>query len=230
MENKAARNILLVSVPFFVVGVCYIFYRQFFYWAWMPGVKAFPVVWLIALLPMMKDKPSKLVVPGLLFSAVGDITIGTSFQIGMAAFLAAHIFYAVSFSAKRGWKAWKLAIIIPVLVWVSYMVWALHTSPDLGNPVLKASVHVYMAAISIMVVFAVLRQRSYLALVPIGALLFMASDSMLAWHKFVAPIPMRSILVMSTYYLAQYFIAVGSAIDSSREATEAREAGKHGKI
>lgn len=38
----------------------------------------------------------------------------------------------------------------------------------------------------------------------LAALLFVVSDGMIAWHRFVAPIPGRTAAVMGTYYLAQW--------------------------
>ena len=40
-----------------------------------------------------------------------------------------------------------------------------------------------------------------------GALLFIASDSVLAWDRFVAPLPCRAALVMGTYFGAQLLLA-----------------------
>ena len=38
---------------------------------------------------------------------------------------------------------------------------------------------------------------------PIGALLFVTSDSMIAWSKFVAPFDAAPVAIMVTYHLAQ---------------------------
>jgi hypothetical protein len=43
----------------------------------------------------------------------------------------------------------------------------------------------------------------------VGAVLFLISDSLLAIHKFKAPMPLRDYLVWSTYYLGQCGIALG---------------------
>jgi uncharacterized membrane protein YhhN len=43
----------------------------------------------------------------------------------------------------------------------------------------------------------------------IGALLFIASDSILAFNKFYQPIPYASLLIMVTYLAAQYGIVWG---------------------
>ena len=43
----------------------------------------------------------------------------------------------------------------------------------------------------------------------IGAILFVSSDSILAFNKFYAPITQASFYIMITYCMAQYFIVAG---------------------
>jgi uncharacterized membrane protein YhhN len=45
-----------------------------------------------------------------------------------------------------------------------------------------------------------------------GAVLFVASDSILAWNKFVNHVPHSHLLIMGTYGLAQWGIAMGAVI------------------
>jgi uncharacterized membrane protein YhhN len=47
-------------------------------------------------------------------------------------------------------------------------------------------------------------------LVSLGALLFVASDSMIAINKFYEKFDFARILIMATYLLGQYLIATGS--------------------
>lgn len=54
-----------------------------------------------------------------------------------------------------------------------------------------------------------------------GALLFMVSDLSLAYHKFVAAIPMSGVLVMLTYAFAQWLIVKGILDTESRRFTKA---------
>jgi uncharacterized membrane protein YhhN len=42
-----------------------------------------------------------------------------------------------------------------------------------------------------------------------GAIFFVSSDSILAFNKFYAPVPLASFLIMITYLVAQYLITVG---------------------
>jgi len=43
-----------------------------------------------------------------------------------------------------------------------------------------------------------------------GAVLFLFSDSMLAYNKFVQPLPNAGLIIMASYMLAQYLIVLGS--------------------
>jgi uncharacterized membrane protein YhhN len=53
----------------------------------------------------------------------------------------------------------------------------------------------------------VLRQPSA-TLVAIGACVFMASDTLIALNRFVSPVPLASLWILSTYYLAQVLIVL----------------------
>ncbi len=61
----------------------------------------------------------------------------------------------------------------------------------------------YMAVISAMVIAGT---GTGIALAIIGALLFYTSDAILAWDRFIRPVPKRSIAVMSTYHAAQILL------------------------
>jgi uncharacterized membrane protein YhhN len=43
----------------------------------------------------------------------------------------------------------------------------------------------------------------------VGALLFLASDTTLAWNRFVQPLRRGPVLVAVTYHLAQLLIVIG---------------------
>ena len=71
----------------------------------------------------------------------------------------------------------------------------------------RTGVIIYVLLILSMMAFALLQRSTLFAL---GAVLFVFSDFILAWHKFVEPVPYRSYLVLGTYYLAQWLIFVRS--------------------
>ena len=84
---------------------------------------------------------------------------------------------------------------------------------------MKIPVMIYAMVLIVMVMNAVFRYgRTPLVsfwLVVVGALLFMASDSILAINKFYAAIPSSGPLIMITYITAQFLIVVGIIKHSS---------------
>ena len=84
--------------------------------------------------------------------------------------------------------------------------------PHLGK--LKAPVSVYVAAILLMVWQALNRWMATgdagSALALAGALLFVASDSALAWNRFKAEFKSAQVVVLGTYFAAQWLIALST--------------------
>lgn len=48
-------------------------------------------------------------------------------------------------------------------------------------------------------------------LVAAGAILFYISDAALAWDRFIRPLPLRHVIVMGSYFTAQYCFALSVA-------------------
>jgi uncharacterized membrane protein YhhN len=164
-----------------------------------------------------KTMVDKLFLAGLAFSWLGDILLmyvprdANFFIFGLAAFLVAHVLYIFSFSTglnhheiKR--KLWL--IIIPVGIAIGAISLFL---PYLGD--LKLPVLLYIGIISAMLLAIVNRgfafgKTSYWFLL-IGAVLFISSDFILAFNKFVEAVPNAGVLIMLTYGLAQYALVRG---------------------
>ena len=73
--------------------------------------------------------------------------------------------------------------------------------------VIRTGVSIYAVLISTMLFFALLQRSSLYAL---GAVLFVFSDFILAWNKFVGPVEHRDLLVMTTYFMGQLLLFVRS--------------------
>ncbi len=151
----------------------------------------------------------------LALSTVGDVLLDLDpvrlFVFGLGSFLVAHLIYTFLFVRSRrrplGLGAKELLGAGAVLVYsIAVSSWLL---PSLGD--LIVPVAIYMCAITVMVLAAILARFSNPWVVT-GALLFLASDSLLAINKFKTAVPYRDILVWSTYYLGQYSIAAGILI------------------
>jgi uncharacterized membrane protein YhhN len=46
-------------------------------------------------------------------------------------------------------------------------------------------------------------------IVLLGAIFFFISDALLAWNRFITPLPQGRLISIIPYHLAQYFIAYG---------------------
>ena len=150
-----------------------------------------------------------LIIAGLVFSMWGDIFLmlpRDQFMAGLVSFLIAHLFYIAAFA--RGFPGivgvWPLA---PLGLYGAVMYRFL--SPGLGK--MRLPVVIYMAVIVTMGWLACAAwtgNPEKLALFgAVGALLFIASDSILATARFRSPLPGSKGLIMATYYAAQLLIA-----------------------
>jgi uncharacterized membrane protein YhhN len=158
---------------------------------------------------------------GLGFALAGDVLLmlqgnNTSlFIFGLIAFLLCHVFYIAAFNVDRTASP---AIKNPFFLW-AIIVFAVFCSalffylqPHLGA--LQYPVLVYAIIISSMAVMAVSRFGKVnlfsFEIIFYGALFFLFSDSMLAYNKFVEPLPHAGVIIMSSYMLAQYLIIYGT--------------------
>lgn len=176
--------------------------------AWGPWLKPWPVACLAAwTLREGRGLLGRLVTLGLVASAVADVAIESSFLLGLALFLLAHLVYVASFVADE--RALHLPRAIPFALYAVLMY--LFLAPGLGG--LAVPVGLYATAISAMMWRAAARIRpgqraGWLALA--GALAFGLSDTLLALHRFHAPIAGGSYAIMLTYWAGQLGIAASA--------------------
>jgi uncharacterized membrane protein YhhN len=174
---------------------------------------------LLALLALRHGK--RLFASALLLSALGDALLAIDstrlFVPALASFLVTHVLYAVWFvtsgtlqmSRLRGWR---LALLVFVPLFAAFYTGVLW--PQLGG--LAIPVTCYIVAIVAMTVASL---RMPATVVPIGAVSFMASDSLLALGKFLWQAPWIGPAIWVTYAAAQLLIAYGvlSAVASKRD-------------
>lgn len=154
------------------------------------------------------DHQHPVILTALIFALLGDIFLMFDaplfFQLGLGAFLVMQLCYTSYFSQqKKEMNSLKWGIVGGVVLIALLFNLFYHSSFG----ALKWPVLFYTLAITAMVVTAIRQTGS--SLLFYGALLFMVSDLSLAYHKFVASIPMSGVLVMLTYALAQWFIVKG---------------------
>jgi uncharacterized membrane protein YhhN len=152
------------------------------------------------------------IIVGLLFSLAGDIILmlpSDRFVPGLVSFLFAHVFYIVAFIYENG-RDLSFWHFIPFLLYGCLMLRVLW--PHLGR--MRLPVVVYMLAILIMGWTAasrhLLTEREGSLLALIGAILFIASDSFLALDRFKGHFRSAQLLILSTYFTAQWLIALST--------------------
>ena len=172
----------------------------------------------------------KLVLIGIFFSWWGDIFLlmdipGSFYFIaGLASFLTTHLLYIFYFlsikkQAPSLLKKQPIWFILIIGYGVGLVILLL---PHLGE--LKIPVALYATVISSMLLCSL--HIFYKTNPPankffvVGAILFVLSDSLLAFNKFYQTFSMASVGIMLTYCLAQYFIVRGCVtLDSSTNLT-----------
>jgi len=151
-----------------------------------------------------------LILAGLLCSLAGDIALMLPekwFVAGLGSFLTAHVFYILAFKPSPG-RPVSASLLVPFLIFGLLMFRIL--APSLGR--LKLPVLVYIAAITAMAWLAAGRfvdlggTRPLLAFA--GAVLFLISDSVLAYDRFVKKFSPAQAVVLGTYFPAQLLIAL----------------------
>ncbi|BCB03987.1 lysoplasmalogenase [Bacillus sp. KH172YL63] len=152
-----------------------------------------------------KTRAVRFVLIGLIFCMLGDGLIAVSFLPGLGAFLIGHLFYVAGFLHRMEFSAIRLAAILPIGIYSfivgSQLIQSLQTD---GNGGLVVPVFFYLLVISLMAWTAIMTGNVWAAC---GAILFVISDSILSWNMFVSSIAYADILIMATYYAAQFLIA-----------------------
>ena len=195
-------------------------------------------LWLAAsvIFFMPVDIPSKVTIPAallalaslwlcpwqitlaLLFSALGDYMGSVHNFMGQMGFFAVgHIWYIAYFAGRYFRKVEKdrkltgkakgyLAMVMFCAIALLCIVFT-RIVPETPVGIERIGVCIYALLICTMLVTAMLQRSSLFAL---GAVLFVFSDFILAWNKYVDPVPYRHYLVLVTYFLAQWLLFIRS--------------------
>jgi uncharacterized membrane protein YhhN len=133
------------------------------------------------------------------------------FVQGLAAFLLAHIAYVAAFQIEGG-AVWLVLLLFVVLRAATLPITARLTgalrSTDQGK--LAGPIRAYAIAITGMVA-AVTATGDPLAIA--GAFLFLASDLLIAWSRFVTPWTWAPVGIIVTYHLGQMGLVLSLAFD-----------------
>jgi len=160
---------------------------------------------------------------GQVFCLLGDILLTFPrrfFLFGLSSFLVGHLVYIFCFQL---WNveltSWFILLVLAVFsfgfVYIGRIVPYLKINR--GTRRLTALVVIYSIILSLMLLSAISTliqphwPHSSSVLISVGAILFFASDCLLAYDRFVESYRFARFLVRSTYYMAQILMSVGIA-------------------
>lgn len=180
------------------------------------------LAWLATATPRVPEQSflRRTVFGALVFSTLGDVLLMFSgqlfFLLGLVFFLLAHLFYIGAFSSISSFKngflsrnPWWATPFIAFPICLLIFLWA-------GIPVgMKLPVAAYASVISVMALSVVnlkgkIAEPIFWTLMA-GALLFLISDSALAFSTFGKPFEGERLVIMGTYILGQYGLVRGVA-------------------
>ena len=205
--NKGIKIVLV----FIITSIAYLISLEFRPYPLDFLVKAIPIYLLIYYsFTELEGKLRTYTTLALLFSSFGDVFLSLNFPnnflFGLSSFLIGHIFYIVGFYGLANKERVMTKILLSLVVLGITVSMGLKVVPISGE--LAIPVSAYIAVIASMGLTAIYAWRHSL-LHFVGAFSFIISDSMIAWNKFIEPIPNERYLIMTTYYLAQLLILYG---------------------
>lgn len=155
----------------------------------------------------------------LLFSAAGDYYGSCNeFLAQMGCFGASHILFIAYFAIRyhrkvehdRKLTARAKGFMAMIIFCTAALLGIAFTTivPAAPAGVVRIGTIVYTLLICGMLALAMLQRSSVFAL---GAVLFVFSDFILSWHMFIEPVPHSNLLIMITYYIAQWLLFIRSS-------------------
>ncbi|HEY2722233.1 MAG TPA: lysoplasmalogenase [Chitinophagaceae bacterium] len=176
------------------------------------------VIYFIVQTKSIKSGLKSWVILALMFSWIGDLLLlfeergSIFFLLGLSAFLLAQVAYIIFFHGIRIRENIRGNALLLLLVVVYYAMLISILTPFLGT--MKIPVRIYGVVLSFMLMLAMhtILGKNKIAgwWMTSGAILFVASDSLLAFNKFYGTFNNAGIIIMLTYGLAQLFIAYGA--------------------
>lgn len=166
-------------------------------------------IWCIALYCFNHNK--YLLSIGLIFGSIGDILLTNSeeifFILGLGSFLIGHIFYIIYFIKNYQYNL--KGLILSIFIIIASIGLSFMLIPALSKNFLLP-VLIYIITITIMTISTTF-YKNFNFIVITGAILFLISDTIIAWNKFIHPIPHSHLYIMILYYLGQWGIGYGGS-------------------
>ncbi|NNJ89007.1 MAG: lysoplasmalogenase [Eudoraea sp.] len=164
-----------------------------------------------------KNKFYKWVVIALGFCLVGDTLLlkEAYFIWGLLSFLIAHLCFSYSFISLGGFKSYLIPLLLLLVFGIGYY-WMLYD----GLRALKIPVLIYFIVILFMgwqgISVRIWKNDLSYTLIFIAVLLFITSDSLLAWAKFKAPFRWDGILILATYWISIFSIGLATTMERTK--------------
>ncbi len=178
------------------------------------------VALILVVFTLRSDVPAAVpwVFVALVASLLGDVFLlpGGRFRPGLAAFLVAHLAYIVAFVQRPLDVVGAIVGIVGVALLYAFVGRRILAAAMAGDRSLGVAVGAYLAAISAM---AVVGTATLVPFAVAGAWLFVASDAVLGWTRFVGPIrgsgreaPAVALAIIVPYHAAQVLLVLSFAI------------------
>ena len=175
-----------------------------------PGFMLALIALAVAIHPVSSAQRALFLV-ALTFGLISDVFLMVPhdlFLLGLGAALVEHLAYIAGFRVRELHVALLLVAAAIVLVSVVLVLPAIYRALQRDHPKLVAPVIAYVAVFGVMVASAG-GTGSLLALA--GALLFFYSDAILAWNRFVTPLPFGRVVNIVPYHVGQALLVLSLA-------------------
>jgi len=195
-----------------VVGLAGLLYGE---WKDQPGLRAASkpfasLGFIVAAIGFgaLESRYGNIILGGLILGAIGDVCLlgkgKGAFIAGLVSFLLGHVAYVVAFgslpisSLQAG-----IAAVVMAAIMILIARWVFPHAPDMRVPI-----GIYMLVIAAMCVVAIGAGAAGAPwMIPVGAVMFTASDIAVVRDRFVAPGFVNRLWGLPLYYAAQLIIA-----------------------
>ena len=199
--NTNGKLYLLEVIGVYIILALYFFIAEHSSW-----FIAMPTLFL-GFATLAHSRQGGWVIPAaLFFSAMGDYQGSEhNFILQILFFAFAHIFYIGDFLQKRNLsKLNKALAVIPYIYAIVYGVIVIRNMSNLAEMI---AVGIYALIIATMGASALMLDIKRKWWYVLAAVLFIFSDSVIVFNKYIERIPNASIWIMTTYYVAQGMFA-----------------------
>ena len=189
-----------------IIGVFFILTLYYFIAEHSSWFIAMPALFL-GLATLAHSREGGWAIPAALFlSAIGDYQGSEhNFILQVLFFALAHIFYIVDFLPKRNLSNRnKYVASIPYIYAVAFLILLIS---HMNHAVEMVAVVIYALIIATMGASALVMEIKHKWWYVIAAVLFILSDSVIVYNKYIEHIPNASLWIMTTYYAAQGLFA-----------------------